>query len=509
MEHYTEPVMCNQTVYEDNNIKAERLWSWDVKGIYEDEETGLMKTLISGDAFNGDGVSTFVRRDGRRLTSLDFDFIDDFKEGLARVFIFDKGYGYIDADGKMAIPMVYEYAKDFHCGKAIVERGGKDYFIDKVGKETLIVSPSGRRYEEICDFAEGLCRVSVLKLRSGDLQYYSDHESAAGIWGYVDESGKEIISPQYIYAYDFCDGIAFVCKGEWMRDEKRDNSRYQTEEELWGAIDKNGNEVIPCIFDDFQSLDEETEIFAVHFGGWENGKWGIINKKGEWVVEPVFEDIDYVYTDGLIAFYNDSKWNDDSLIGVYDIRNQKVVLEPKFSDIGFNCDGTIAGRMFRENTENRVTKLFDRSGNELFPSEYEYIDEFKYGYEVTICDENGRKSGLIDKKGNVLLPCIYNAENGKISYENKRIIFNKDSKQGVTDFDGNVIVPPDYYKIYGLHNPLLTVCVGDKTNYCKGLITHDGITVIPAEWKNILWCSDNYILCCREGHCEMLRLTEL
>ena len=41
-----------------------------------------------------------------------------------------------------------------------------------------------------------------------DLAYHSDNSEIAGNWGFVNEKGQEIIAPQYIYAYDFEDGIA-------------------------------------------------------------------------------------------------------------------------------------------------------------------------------------------------------------------------------------------------------------------------------------------------------------
>lgn len=115
---------------------------------------------------------------------------------------------------------------------------------------------------------------ATLKLRIMDLAYHSDYERIAGIWGFVNESGKEVIAPQYIYAYDFEDGLAIVAKGKWTRDKKWDNKynqgRYWTEEELWGAIDKEGKEVIPCVFDEIVCFYDCTDVFMAHYGGWKN-----------------------------------------------------------------------------------------------------------------------------------------------------------------------------------------------------------------------------------------------
>ena len=49
------------------------------------------------------------------------------------------------------------------------------------------------------------------------------------------------------------------------------------------------------------------------------------------------------------------------------------------------------------------------------------------------------------------------------------------------------------------------VRVGEKFNCKEGMILPDGTPVIPAEFESIKWNKDDYIVCCRKGHCEMLR----
>lgn len=188
--------------------------------MYEDEETGLLKTLISGNAFNTDGISTFVPVEGKRLCSIDFDYIDDFSDGLAKVGKKEYGYGFIDREMNLVIPMKYENADRFMNGVAKVKKDGSWLYIDKRGNETDIqLNLPDMEYQEIGEFHEGMCKVSTLKLGFMDLAYYSDYENIAGIWGFVNEQGKEIIPPQFIYAEDFYNGVAFVCKGEWTIDK--------------------------------------------------------------------------------------------------------------------------------------------------------------------------------------------------------------------------------------------------------------------------------------------------
>ncbi len=507
---YQEPITCNDIVYEDDDMKINRLWKWKVNSIHQDEETGLIKALIRGMSFNFEGISTFATPDGGRLTSLDFDYIDSFKEGLAVVGIQGRGYGYIDTTGKIVIPAIYENADEFNNGKAKVKKDSKWYFIDTSGNETSIESTFEKSYEEVGKFHEGLCKVSTLKLRFMDLAYHSDYEGIAGTWGYVDENGTEIVSPQYIYANDFNGGIAFVCKGKWTRDEKWNNKynsgRYWTDEELWGAIDKTGKEVIPCIFDEIKAFWDVTEVYMAHFGGWDNGKWGVIDKNGNWVVDPIFEDIGYEYTDGLFAFYAEDKWGDDVPMGIYDIRQKKVLFEPQFLDVSFMEDGNIKVEVHDDTLNRNIEKIINRNGEELFPSVYSSIYTWSEPYyEVVIRDENGARRGLIDKKGNVILPCKYDLSWNGIHYDKRIMVFECDKKYGIIDFDDNIIVPAIYHEIHGGNAPLLTVREGDNGDYLEGLIKHDGTKVIKPKYSRISWCKDNYILCSNEGECEVLQ----
>lgn len=506
---YSEPVMCNSVAYEDGNYKLSKKWQWKVNSLYEDDETGLFKVLLSGQAFNWYGKSTFAASDGKRLISLDFDYIDSFHEGFAEVCVAGQGYGFIDKEMHFVIPMQYENADGFRDGKAKVQRDGVWYYIDKAGKEIAIQPISNVRYQEIGHYSEGLCKVSTLKLRWMDLAYHSDYEDIAGIWGYVDEAGDEVITPQYIYAYDFENGLAVVCKGKWTIDKKWDNEynqgRYWTEEELWGAIDISGNEVIPCVFDEIKFFNGVDNIFIAHYGGWENGHWGVIDNRGNWLAEPIFEDISYDYKDGLFAFYDHDE-RDDSLMGIYDINQKKVIFEPQFQDITFRDDGYIEVEIFDEELGRTVERIIDIHGNEKFHSIYSSIYGWRKLYEVVIRDAEGTRRGLIDEDGSVILPCKYNVSWNDFSYEKRRIVFEKDGKQGIMDFDENVIIGPTYYEIYGMSYPLLTVRVGEKNNYKEGLITPEGLEVLPAIYSAIRWCSNNRIICCQEGNCEVYQL---
>ena len=506
---FYEPEICNETLFEDNEIEIKRVWKVKANAIYADESTHLVKTLFKGTAFNYDGISSFISLQGNRITNLDFDYISDFNDGFAIVGVQGNGYGYLNQQGKLVVPAIYDQAEAFQENKALVKQNDKWFFIDESGSEIPMKALKDNNYEVIDSFREGMCKVSTMKIGYRDLAYHSDHECYAGMWGYIDDKGEEVIPPQYIYAHSFKSGVAIVCKGNWTRDEKWDNEcntgRYWTEEELWGVIDKTGKEVIPCIYDEINRFSETSDIFAVHTGGWEKGKWGIVDRNGNWLTQPIFEDVGYECINGLFAFYEKNPWDDEDGVpaGVYDIKQQKVLFEPQFIDVTFMEDGNICAEVYDENQDRTIEKIIDRSGKELFPSVYSSISTWKDPYEVTIWDKEGSKHGLIDKEGNVILPCKKHIVWNGISYDKKLAICDLFGRLGVVDFNDNIVVPLVYRNVSGINNPLLTVSDGEKDNQLQGLVKHDGTVVIAPEHQRIVWCNGNYLLCSNEGECEV------
>lgn len=81
-------------------------------------------------------LSGFVDLDGKEVTSLVYDNVGMYQDDFKRTIVGIKGkLGFVDENGVVAIPLVYDYAEVFSKGKALVRLNGRFYFIDTTGKE--------------------------------------------------------------------------------------------------------------------------------------------------------------------------------------------------------------------------------------------------------------------------------------------------------------------------------------------------------------------------------------
>jgi len=106
----------------------------------------------------------------------------------------DGEYGYINREGKIAIPIQFNSAENFSEGLAVVNFGEDEpySYIDKSGE--IIIDA---QFDDARSFSEGLAAVSI------DMQ-----------WGFIDKTGKFAIEPQFDEAGSFSDGLAMVKNGD-------------------------------------------------------------------------------------------------------------------------------------------------------------------------------------------------------------------------------------------------------------------------------------------------------
>ena len=501
----------NNIVFEDDEIQIMKKYEWPGFCVHQYNDTGnIMVSLLKERDHKINKTLRYIYQDTTKTQVMTLKKVSSFHEGLAYASsITPTGpYGYIDASLRFVIPEIYSSVSDFSEGYAVVgkKENGIDtyYIIDKDGNEFSMTSTDGsvqKTYMLIDNCSDGMFRVSI---RSITVAGHHDHERYAGFWGYLDATGKEIIPPQYIYAYNFENGRALVCKGEWVYLEKKTNEfrigDYYSKDEQWGMIDKTGKEVIPCVFDQLDFFYAGCGPFSdgcyrAHYGGWEKGKWGIIDSHGKWIVEPQFEDIgDEISNDGLVGFYVADYWSDPDNIpmGIYSILEKRIVFETEFFDVSFPNDTLIFVEVIDEKSSRRYRKAIDREGRAILDSpEYKWISLNEFGF--LIGKENGLDGviDIIDKKE--IIPFKYNIPAGGISAKAKRFYIKENKKEGIVSFDMKVIVPSIYEYVRGLDDEFVEVSQRKGNDLINGLLAQSGEEILPCIYNSIL-VQDDFII---------------
>lgn len=205
----------------------------------------------------------FVNQSNEEVIPLKYDEALPFRDGLAKVSIFDQTAnkyksGYIDYSGNEVIPIQYHTLSEFQndrvvfcndvvkneprrrvvkecgvmdrTGKTVIDPiyndinvNGKLFVVRKPGERDLgLVNVDGKvivenKYNEIKSFSDGLAAVSVCNIK---LSFTECN------WGYIDETGKEVIEPQffnvknfYLGVKDFHEGFAAVNFGGFFQEK--------------------------------------------------------------------------------------------------------------------------------------------------------------------------------------------------------------------------------------------------------------------------------------------------
>ena len=131
-------------------------------------------------------------------------------------------FGFINKNGKWAIPPTLESATSFKDGVSLVCHEGRTYFMDTTGAFITKLD-----YSAIGDYSEGFALVyeddscffiNRQGKRIGNLKFKRANKFSEGMasielndkWGFIDTSGSIVIEPKYYVRSDFREGLAPV-----------------------------------------------------------------------------------------------------------------------------------------------------------------------------------------------------------------------------------------------------------------------------------------------------------
>lgn len=287
----------------------------------------------------------YIDHKGRFVVNPQFNDCSLFSEGLALVKSSNDRVGYINSKGAFVIEPKYKTGTDFSEGLAFVVReDGYPECIDKTGEVIFTLKDA----KSVRGFCEGRACYMASNLKCG----------------FVDKTGKVVISPQFEAASDFHEGLALV----FNKDNKA------------GYIDKSGKLVIMYQFDKAGAFSEGLAPFS-------NGEMiGFISPKGKYIINPQFDDASS-FSDGLSAI------EQGDMYGFID-KKGKIVINPQFEDVEPFSEGlAVVGNGEKYGYINKEGKY------EINP-QFDLALPFSDGV-AGVCSAG--KWGLINKKGEYIV----------------------------------------------------------------------------------------------------------
>jgi hypothetical protein len=265
----------------------------------------------------GEKVETEVK-DFKLIDRFGFD-LEGFSDGLIPIRKGEK-WGYLDKDGKLAIPAKYDRVTGFNSGHAVAMLNKNFIILNTNGEESPV---EGSGVLDVKEFAENLA-----PFRAADKTF-----------GFVDDNGKVVIKPQFESVGYFVDGMAWAKTGdgkvgyinktgEWVIspqftvakefDASSGLARVKTGDS-WAYVNKTGEVT------NIKDTDLWSDFAEGLAEGRKGGKVGFYNPKGEWVIQPQF-DGSRAFKNGYAAVKKGDKW------GMID-KQGNIVIQPIYERI--------------------------------------------------------------------------------------------------------------------------------------------------------------------------------
>lgn len=374
------------------------------------------------------------------------------------------------ADIKLTVvkELPYDDVGSFCEGYAVVKNGSgeaaKYGLIDVNGKE--IVAP---KYDYMMEVHEGM---SVIGMGTKNSRKF----------GFVNIKGEEVVAPVYDIVGRFSEGRAIVMNKFESESKVIDGKVYPTFESRYGFIDKTGNLVIPMEYSECASIEKDLYgmsqtgisndgisysgfsegLACVSKGNYKEGiRYGAIDVNGNTVVPFSSRQLESFH-DGL-AYYTD--YSNGSEKGFVDkTGNPVITFDDSTDSVGSFSNGLC--RIINSDKHG----LIDKKGNFVLPCIYERIGDFSDGMACVerYDDDSGETQyGFIDATGKLVIPSVdvgipwsdFSDGLALVAVSDEQIGYGQ-SKMGYIDKTGKLVIPYNYTGLGGFTNGAAVVETG-------------------------------------------------
>ncbi|RBL88143.1 WG repeat-containing protein [Chitinophaga flava] len=257
----------------------------------------------------------FIDTQGAQVTRMQYDDARSFSEGMAAV-MYEKKWGFVDLSGKEALILQFDNAHDFKGGYALVGKEGdrryRSYYIGKDGQVAYEFRSNERavpatlnelRNETLLpgDFYDGIAIIErdgkqiyinitgkeVIRVKSRGCELTLHHfvngyarVEACGKMGLIDRNGDWVIPSVYDEIGNMSDDrIAVMRNGNWGFADKSGRIIINP-----GVADPPGAVQKEASFDYVSNFSEGLAVVKV------NGKYGYIDINGHWFIKPTLKN---------------------------------------------------------------------------------------------------------------------------------------------------------------------------------------------------------------------------
>ena len=259
---------------------------------------------------------------------------------------------------------------------------------------------------------------------SGEDIYNKEKYIRAGKMDLFGINPKTVYVDLYGNEYSIKDNLESKQKNNLTEDNKYDISII-VEDEKVGLVDKSGNQILPCIFEDITIINKNFFIVSI---------------------------------DGELFLWNDDNDNLGKII-IKELGKSNQIKLNKVNDLNFDRimsiddDFIIFGNKIAIKNNNKFI-IFDERGRKINNSEYNefsIISQENSKEEVAAVTKNGKQL-LLDKN----LHIIYKYDTYEVNkYNNELLVVQNNGKQGVVKLDNKKIIDLQYNDIIINNNYIL------------------------------------------------------
>lgn len=283
-----------------------------------------------------------------------------------------------------------------------------------------------------------------------------------GKYGYIDKTGKMVITPKFNYADDFSEGMAIIRVGN-------------DETGSFAYIDTSGKTVIKPKF-------KGAGIFSEGVAIADDGKGkGVIDKSGKYLFRLKFQTGETeCFSEGLAAVSLGWKDHYGNYYGFID-KNNKVIIPGKYHKARKFSEGLAAVEVYGKGKKRwGKSGYIDKNDKWIIPPQFYMAGDFNEGVAQVYPEKE--KCGFIDKKGSWVVPPFFE-RCGDFSEGLAGVMI--EGKFGYINKKGEVLITPKFTEARSFSGGLAEVDApgADDFTFKRGYINKSG---------NYIWGPKSY-----------------